>query len=591
MTALPILLRRPLLHVAALSFFVNLLLLTPAVFMLQVFDRVLASQSGETLLVLLLGVGMALVLLVALDHLRGRLQGVAGNLVAEALSPVVARITVAQGARRSGRAPAEGMRDVAALRALFSSQGLLALFDAPWALVYVAVVWLVHPALGMAAAAAALLMLGLALLNDLITRREIESLQKAAAGATRYLEASLQNAEVAQALGMTEALLGRWRQKNQEVTALQGRTARKSVLMAACTRTLRQAVQVLMLGLGAWLVIHGEATAGIMIATTVLLGRALAPVEQVVGSWRVLAEGRAAFRRLRDLLAAADAEPRRMPLPAPTGRLQAQNLVFRAPQGERLILAGVSLQLEPGEALAVIGPSAAGKSTLVRLLTGVWAPTSGSVRLDQADLSQWPREELGPHIGYVPQDVELFPGTVAENIARLGEVDAERVVLAAQRAHVHELILSLPEGYDTPVDPAGALLSPGQRQRIALARALYGDPRLLLLDEPNSNLDGAGENALAATLADLRGQVTVVVVTHRSTLIQHVDKMLVLDGGRVQHYGAAAEVMRAMQQRPQQAQKQAAPAAEAEAHGAAGARVVDMLQTLQRSGAGRGEAS
>jgi PrtD family type I secretion system ABC transporter len=351
-------------------------------------------------------------------------------------------------------------------------------------------------------------------------------------------------------MGMTDALLGRWRAKNAEVTALQGPTARKSVLMTATTRTVRQGVQVVILGLGAWLVIRGEATAGIMIATTTLLGRALAPVEQVVGSWRVLAEGRAAFRRLGELLAAGDAEPERMSLPAPTGKLLAQGLVFRAPNSERMLLAGVSLQLDAGEALAIIGPSAAGKSTLVRLLTGIWKPTAGTVRLDQADLTQWPREDLGPHLGYVPQDVELFPGTVAENIARLGAVDSAKVVQAAMRAHVHEMILSLPEGYDTPVDPAGALLSPGQRQRLALARALYGDPKLLILDEPNSNLDGAGENALAATLRDLRGKVTVVVVTHRNTLIQHVDKMLVLDGGRTQHYGSAAEVMKAMQQRP-----------------------------------------
>jgi PrtD family type I secretion system ABC transporter len=389
-------------------------------------------------------------------------------------------------------------------------------------------------------------------LNDRLTRRDIESLTRAAGRANRYLEASMANAEVAQALGMTDALLARWRARNAEVLALQGPTARKSVLMAAATRTLRQAVQVGMLGLGAWLVIHGEATAGVMIATTTLLGRALAPVEQVVGSWRVLADGRAALARLRELLAAAGDDDERMALPAPTGALTALNLVFRAPGSERLIVAGVSLALSRGEALAVIGPSAAGKSTLIRLLTGVWKPSAGSVRLDGADLSQWPREQVGPHIGYVPQDVELFPGTVAENIARLGEVDSAAVVRAAQRAHVHDMILSLPEGYDTLIDPAGALLSPGQRQRIALARALYGEPKLLLLDEPNSNLDGAGENALAATLRDLRGKVTTVVVTHRNTLIQHVDKMLVLDAGRVQHYGPAADVMKAMQQSHQQ---------------------------------------
>jgi PrtD family type I secretion system ABC transporter len=285
-----------------------------------------------------------------------------------------------------------------------------------------------------------------------------------------------------------------------------------------------------------------------MIATTTLLGRALAPVELIVGSWRILAEGRAAFRRLSELLGAAEAQPARMALPAPRGRLIAQNLMFRAPQGERMLIAGVSLELDAGESLAIIGPSGAGKSTLARLLTGVWKPTAGVVRLDQADLSQWPREDLGPWLGYVPQDVELFPGTVAENIARLGEVDSAQVVRAAQRAHVHELILSLPEGYDTMVDPQGALISPGQRQRIALARALYGDPKLLVLDEPNSNLDGAGELALGEALKALKGQVTVVVVTHRSTLVQHMDKMLVLEAGRVQQYGTQAEVRQAMPQ-------------------------------------------
>ena len=541
------LLRRPLLHVAGLSFFVNLLLLVPSLFMLQVFDRVLASQSGETLLVLMLGVGVALGLLLALDYLRARLQGVAGNIVGESLSPAVTKIVVAQGARRSGRGSSESLRDVGSLRALFSAQGLLALFDAPWVIVYVAVIGLAHPTLGIAAAAAAVAMLALALVNDFVTRREIEALQVAAAGATRYLEASLHNAEVAQTLGMTDALVARWRQKNAEVAALQQPTASRTVAMAALTRTVRQAVQVLMMALGAWLVISGEASSGVMIATTTLLGRALAPVEQVVGSWRILAEGRAAFRRLSEVLEGDAAQPRRMALPAPTGQLVAQNLALRAPQGDRMLIGGVSLQLDAGESLAIVGASGAGKSTLLRLLTGVCKPTAGVVRLDEADLMQWPREDLGPWLGYVPQDVALFPGTVAENIARLGAVDPGKVVQAAQRAHVHELILSLPEGYDTMVEPHSAVISPGQRQRIALARALYGEPRLVILDEPNSNLDGAGESALAETLKALRGQATVVVVTHRASLIQHVDKMLVLDAGKVQHYGAAGEVLKAMQ--------------------------------------------
>ena len=541
------LLKRPLLVVAAFSFLVNLLLLAPALFMLQVFDRVLASQSKETLLVLLLGMVIALSLMLMLDYLRSRLQGVIGNLIAEQLSPVVAKAMLERSARGVGRTSAEGLRDVAALRNLFSAQGLLALFDTPWAVVYVAVIWLAHPLLGATAASASVLMLVLAVLNDRITRRGIETLQKEAAKATRYLESSLQNAEVVQSLGMSDALIGRWQGQNARVSELQGATARKSVAMAAFTRMARQLVQIMMQALGAYLVISGEGTPGILVATTVLLGRALSPVEQVVGSWRTLAEARLGFARLTDLLGAAGEQPERMKLPAPVGRLQAQGLVFRPPQSERMILAGVTFSLEPGESLAIIGASGAGKSTLARLLTGLWMPNAGTVRLDGVDLAQWPRHELGPWLGYLPQDVELFPGTVADNIARLGEADAEKVVLAAQRAGVHALILGLPQGYDTQIDGMGVMLSPGQRQRIALARALYGDPKLLVLDEPNSNLDGAGELALADALKALSGQVTVIVVTHRSTLVQHMDKMLVLDGGRVQHFGTVAEVMQAMQ--------------------------------------------
>lgn len=540
------LLRRPLLHVLGLSLAVNLLQLVPALFMLQVFDRVLSSQSTDTLLVLLLGAGVAFGLMAALDYLRSRLQGVGGTLLSEALSPVVARITIAQGAQRGGRAANEGLRDVASLRQLFSAQGLLALFDAPWALVFIGVIWLAHPGLGIAATACAALMLGLAFATDRFTRHDIEALQRGGSGAMRTLEASLQNAEVAQVLGMTGALLAGWRRRQAELAPLQATTARRTVAMAVAGRTLRQAVQVMVLALGAWLVINGEASAGVMIATTTLLGRALAPVEQVVGSWKLLAESRSAFGRVAALLADDAAQPERLPLPAPRGALQAQQLFFRPAGSDRTLIAGLSLQLAPGEALGIIGASGAGKSTLVRLLTGVWKPSSGSVRLDGADLSQWPREQIGPHLGYVPQDVELFAGTVAENIARMGDPDAERVVRAAQQARVHELILSLPDGYETQVDSMA--LSPGQRQRIALARALYGEPALLILDEPNSNLDGAGELALAETLKSLRGRCTVVVVTHRTNLVQQVDQLLVMEAGRALHQGRTADVLKALQQ-------------------------------------------
>jgi len=544
---------RPLLgYLAAFSFFINLLFLIPAIFTLQVFDRVIPSNSGETLLVLLVGTGVALFILLLLDYLRNRLQNVVGNIVEERLSPPVVNAIVAKTARAPQGVRTEGIRDVAALRNVFSANGLIALFDAPWVVVYVLVIWAFHPALGIGAAFAAVLMLTLAWLNDRFSRRSLEGLQKEGRRATQYVESSLRNAEVLQALGMTERLLARWRNLQTQVAALQTSASRSTVAFTAATRFMRQAIQILMLGLGAYLVLTQQASAGIMIATTILLGRAVQPVEQLVGSWRGLTDARAAYQRLDELSKDFAPATPHLTMPRPEGRLIAEGVSYRVPGAEKVLLFSIAFGLEPGESLAIIGPSAAGKSTLARLLTGVWAPTTGTVRLDGADIAYWPRQDLGPWIGYVPQDVELFDGSVADNIARLGDVDSEAVVAAAKRANAHEMILTLAQGYDTPVGEQGLRLSPGQRQRIALARALYGSPQLVVLDEPNSNLDGAGEIALAQALSGLRSEgVTVVVITHRPSLIAHVDKIMILEAGRVQQFGPASEVMKTLQRQAQ----------------------------------------
>ena len=544
---------RPLLgSLFVFSFVMNLLFIVPSLFMLQVFDRVLPSNSRETLLVLLAGTAVALLVLFVLDCVRNRLQHLAGNLLDERLSPPVVNAVVVRTARAPHTVGPEGVRDVAALRTAFSANGLIACFDAPWVVVYVAVIWLCHPALGVGAATAAVVMLVLAWLNDRVSRRGFENLQRESRRAAHYVETSLRNAEVLQALGMTRSLLARWRALTDDIATVQTRASRKGVFFTGLTRFLRQAIQVLMMALGAYLVLTQQASAGVMIATTVLLGRAVQPVEQLVGSWRMLSDARAAYYRLQELSKDFDRGGPRVSLPRPDGRLTVEGLSFRARGSEHPILTGIGFSLSAGEALAILGPSAAGKSTLARLLTGVWAPTTGTVRLDGADVAYWPREDLGPWIGYVPQDVELFDGSVADNIARLGPVDSEAVVAAATRAHAHELILSLPQGYDTPVGDQGLRLSPGQRQRVALARALYGNPRLVILDEPNSNLDGAGETALAQALTALRKDgVTSIVVTHRPSLIAHVDKILVLAAGRVQQFGPAAQVLKAMQQQAQ----------------------------------------
>ena len=543
---------RPLLgYMALFSFCVNLLYLAPALFMLQVFDRVLTTNSHETLAVLLAGTALAMLLTLALDYVRQSLQGVLAAVADERLARPVLESLVERAARTPHAGAGDGVRDLATLRNVLSSNALSALFDAPWAPLFLALIWLFHPLLGLGALASMGLMLALAWLNHRFSRAAIEGLQRDGRRGARYVESSLHNAEVLQAMGMTGRLLARWRALQDEVGAAQASAGRAGVVFTALTRFVRQAIQILMLALGAWLVISHEASAGIMIATTVLLGRAIQPVEQLVGSWRALADGRAAYRRL-DELAGGHRAPEGVALPCPAGRLQVESLSYRVPASGKPVLYNLALSLEPGESLAIIGASAAGKSTLARLLIGLWAPATGSVRLDGADVAAWHRAQLGQWIGYVPQDVELFDGTVADNIARLEAVDSERVIAAAKRASAHEMIVEFANGYDTVVGEGGMRLSPGQRQRIALARALYGNPRLVVLDEPNANLDGAGELALAHAVSGLRADgVTTVIITHRPALIAHVTKILVLDGGRARRYGAAAEVMREMQRQGQ----------------------------------------
>ena len=539
---------------ALFSFVINLLYLVPALFMLQVFDRVIPTNSRETLWVLLAGVGSALAILFVLDYVRLRVQHLLGHIIDERLSPQVLHAVVNAAARSRLHARPDAMRDIATLRGLFSANGLTALMDAPWIVVYVGVIAMFHPALGCGAAAAAVVMLALAWLNDRVSRKALDTVQKETRQAAQYVEGSLRNAEVLQAMGMTERLLARWRKQQDEALALQAGTGHASVAFSAASRFLRQAVQVMMMSVGAYLVLTQTASAGVMIATTVLLGRALQPVEQIVGSWRVLNEARSAYRRLRDLCAHFDKDEPRMALPRPAGQLRVHGVSFRLPGTEKLALSGVSLNLAAGGGLAIIGPSAARKSTLARLLTGIWQPTIGSIRLDGADLSTWSRQELGPWIGYVPQDVELFDGTVADNIGRLAQPDGKAVLAAAKRANAHDMIVRLPQGYDTPIGEGGARLSPGQRQRIALARAMYGDVRLMVLDEPNASLDSEGEIALAHALSSLRAEgVTSIVVTHRPSLVAHVDKILVLDSGQVKQFGPASEVMKSMQRQAQAA--------------------------------------
>jgi len=529
---------------ALFSFVLNMLMLAPSVYMLQIFDRVVTGRSEETLAMLTIGVLPALVMMALLELLRGRLLVACGAAIDRAVGPRVLEGVIAHTARMSAGEYVHGLRDVQTLRSFLTGTGIFAMFDAPWLPLFVALIWLFHPLLGVVAVTGAIIMVALAVLNERATRAPLERVQSESRRASRYIDAAVRNAEVVSALGMLPAVTRRWGSLNDAVLRMQIESNSVGKGISGLTRFTRQAIQIAMVGTGAWLIVAQHVTPGVMLATTLILGRALQPVESLVANWKGLVEARAAWRRLEALLASQPPAAPSTELPAPRGELVAERIVFGLRGSERPIIRGVSFALPAGEALGMIGPSAAGKTTLARLLVGVWKPNSGAVRLDGADVASWPRERLGPYIGYLPQDVELFSGTVAENIARLGEVDSQAVIAAAQRAHVHELILRLPKGYDTEVGEGGSALSPGQRQRIGLARALYGEPRLVLLDEPNANLDHDGDAALMHTLQELKeAAITVVIIAHRPSLLGGVDKLLVLQEGAVEMFGPRQEIM------------------------------------------------
>lgn len=537
-------LRRYFVFAGLFSLAINLLLLVPAIYMLQVFDRVLSSRSEETLVMLSIVALVALTLMALLDVLRTRLLAACGVVLDRRLGPRVLEGLLAQTARLSGAEYLNGLRDVAALRNFLVGAGVIALFDAPWLPLFLLLIYLFHPVLGAVALGGALLMLLLAVLNERLTRQPLERTLAAGRRAGRFIDAATGNAETVSALGMQRAVTARWQSLNEAALGEQGAASGVGATFAGLTKFTRQFIQMAMLGTGAYLVIEQHLSAGVMIAATIILGRALAPVEALVAGWRGLVEVRAAWRRLVQLFAANPPAGSATPLPAPRGELGVERVIYGFQGGARPALRGVSFALPAGESLGVIGPTAAGKSTLARLLVGVWKPSGGAVRLDGADVAAWDRGQLGRYLGYVPQAVGLFSGTVAENIARLSEPDGTEVIRAAQRAHAHEMILRLPKGYDTDVGDAGAALSPGQRQRVALARALYGEPRLVVLDEPNANLDAEGDEALLRTLRGLKDDgVTVVVIAHRPSLLSGVDKLLLLKDGAAELFGPRAEIM------------------------------------------------
>ncbi len=519
---------------------INILMLTGALYMLQVYHRVLGSHSLETLVALSLVAAAALATMSALDIVRGRLLAKVGAWMNVRLAPVLLTATVEYAAATPGQATSRPLRDLDQVRNFFTSPSIFPIIDAPWAPIFFAAIFLMHPWLGWLALCGGIVLFALALLNEYITRKPTAEAAGAQARAYTQAEAAIRNAEVVQAMGMLKPLLEGWKAQQDEANKGQILVAHRGGTISAIAKSFRQGLQMAILGLGAYLVVKNEASGGIMISASILMGRALAPVEQAIATWKATVGARAAYKRLVNVAGQHPEITTALPLPRPKGKFEAENIVL-ARQGGEHILKGISFQLKPGEAMALIGPSGAGKTSLARILAGTWRPSGGRALLDGMSVAEWASEDRGKYVGYLPQDIELFAGTVSENICRfttLSPAVFNKVVEAAQLAGVHELIKGLPKGYSTEIGESGAALSGGQRQRIGLARALYGDPALLILDEPNSNLDREGEEALIAALGTVKAAgTTIILIAHRPNIMEKVDKILLLNRGQQDLFG------------------------------------------------------
>jgi PrtD family type I secretion system ABC transporter len=536
--------RGAFLIVALFSLFINLAALIVPLYMMQIYDRVLASRSSETLVALTV-LALALLVIVAFVEIaRSRVLVRIGAELDETLGGRLFGNAVEEHAAGQQAAASQPLRDLEAMRNFMTGSGILALLDAPWTPIYLAVIYLLHPLLGLVATAGAIVILALAIASEIAVRAPLRMAGSSTRWSNELIDIFARSAHSIRVMGMLRRLETLWQSHRRDGVAWQAIASDRLGILQAIAKSVRLSLQVAILGVGAWLVIEGATTGGVMIAASIVMGRALAPVEAALGQWRGFVNARAAYQRLKAVLEHSGPAAERLSLPAPSGRLELDNVGLRFADGAPPVLSAVTFALDPGETLGLIGPSGAGKSSLARLVVGVSTPTLGSVRLDGAEVSQWPQEELGPFLGYLPQEIELLGGTVAQNICRFGTANASAVVEAAKLVGAHEMILRLPQGYETLIEEGGRNISGGQRQRLGLARAVFGDPRLVVLDEPDANLDAAGEATLRSALATLkrRGR-TVIVITHKPLLLGAADKLMVLREGRVQLFGGSASVM------------------------------------------------
>ena len=524
---------------------VNILMLTPIIYMLTVYDRVVSSGSLSTLTMLTILMVSLLLAVGGFEWVRSMILVSASNRLEKLLRPRVSDATFKRSLLTGGMvANAQPLGDLTALRQFLTGNGLFAFFDAPWFPIYIGVMFMFHPWFGVAGILSGVVMVVLAYANEASTNKLMKEANAESIKASNKFQSSLRNAEVVSAMGMAEDIRRRQDALFDSVVVKQCSASKKAGIWGGITKSFRLIVQSLLLGLGAFLALDQQISPGMMIAGSLLLGRALGPIDMLVGTWKGFSLARAQYARLQELLEHIPPNTKSMSLPAPLGKVEVENVTVAPPGSKNLVVRGVSFELAPGEALGMVGPSASGKSTLARALLGIWPCYGGKVRLDDADIASWNREELGPFIGYLPQDIELFDGTIADNIARFKNADSEDIVAAARLAGVHEMILRLHNGYDTIIGSNGGMLSGGQRQRIGLARAVFGCPSLMILDEPNSNLDDQGEKELVEALRRIKSEgCTIIVITHRTMVLQSVDKIMVMKEGVAVSFGPKDQVL------------------------------------------------
>lgn len=543
--------KRSFYFTAFVSLFINLLMLVPPLYMLQLYDRVLASRSEETLLMLTLIVVMMFGVMGVLEFVRSRILIRVGNAIDSKMSTRLFNAMFSLANKNPGKATVQPLADLTQIRQFLTGTPLFAFFDTPWIPIYIGIMFLFHPWLGWFAVCAAIIAFALTLINEKRTKESLEESNRYFQQSQNFIQSGLRNSEIIEAMGMHENVRQRWYERYIAFLNEQARASDEAGLWSNLSKTIRMLMQSLVLGLGGYLAIIGEVTPGMMIAGSIIMGRALAPIDLMTNTWKQFSGARGAYERLGKLLDEFPETSLPTALPEPKGFIDLESVVVVPPQSQIPSLKGISLSIKAGEVVGIIGPSAAGKSSLARAILGVWPLHSGKVRIDGAEISHYDRSVLGSFIGYLPQDIELFDGTISENIARYVDPKPEMVVEAAIAAGVHEMILQLPKGYDTPIGPGGIALSGGQRQRIGLARALYAYPKIIVLDEPNSNLDDAGERALVQAVVTMKQrQSTVILITHRPSILGSADKIAFLRDGQLQMFGSRDEVIAALSAKP-----------------------------------------